>query len=259
MPETFNLSWFFGFMCAMPSSLISEELVFATGDWRPYIFEESGDVVPETPGFSVEIVNKVFEKMGHSITYVSAPFARQIKMAEQGTVDALVGLYQDEAPSLVFPAEPIGTTQNCFFVKSDNSWKYEKIEDLSEIVLGTILGYTYGEIDTFIENKPENIFSLSGSETVMMERLVGLLDMGRVDTFVQDKLITEFFLSNFETNEKLENVGCLAKVPFYVGFSPKGQFSKEFAMEFDKILNEMRRSGELDEILAKYSVLDWER
>ena len=179
-------------------------------------------------------------------------------MVEQGTVDALVGLYQDEAPSLVFPEEPIGKTQNCFFVKDGATWKYTKIDDLSEIVIGTVSGYSYGELDAFFESKPENKISLTGSEIGMMERLVGLVRLGRVDAIVQDRLITEFFLNNAEASEKLENAGCLTQVPFYIGFTPNSPFSKEYALIFDETLNKMRRSGELDEILSKYSVMDWE-
>jgi len=65
-------------------SAISDQLTFTTGDWRPYIYELDGTVDTNTPGFSIEIINTVFAKMGHSIIYKTAPFLRQIEETGQG-------------------------------------------------------------------------------------------------------------------------------------------------------------------------------
>ena len=59
-----------------------KQLTFTTGDWRPYIFEVDGTVGPNKPGFSIEIVNAVFVKMGYDLRYVTAPFLRQMQEVE---------------------------------------------------------------------------------------------------------------------------------------------------------------------------------
>lgn len=127
-------------MLAMSATAHAEQLTFTTGDWRPYIFEENGTVDPKMPGFSVEIVSSVFANLGYDIVYETAPFLRQISEVEGGNFAALVGVYREEAPNLIFPQEPIGMTRNCFYTKVGNTWKFKSLKDLSSIMLAVVGG-----------------------------------------------------------------------------------------------------------------------
>ena len=66
--------WMSLFLLTMLVPAAAEQLTFTSGDWRPYIFEENGTIDSKTPGFSIEIVNTVFAKMGHDIVYATAPY-----------------------------------------------------------------------------------------------------------------------------------------------------------------------------------------
>jgi polar amino acid transport system substrate-binding protein len=249
--------WMSLFLLTLFAPAYAEQLSFMSGDWRPYVFEENGTIDSKTPGFSIEIINTVFAKMGHDIVYVTAPFLRQIKNVEQGKHVALVGVYRQEAPKLIFPKEPIGMTRNCFYVKTGSKWKYERVDNLSEVKIAVISGYTYGEIDDYLTSNNSNILAISGNETEMMQRLTKLVDIGRVTAFVQDVAVTEYFLKTEGMQGRYKTAGCMEGIASMLGFAPNDSRIAGFVIEFDQQVVKMRASGELRQILDKYGISDW--
>lgn len=235
----------------------AERLTFTTGDWCPYIFELDGTVDPEKPGFSIEIVNSVFAIMGYDIKYVTAPFLRQIQEVERGTYSALAGVYSEEAPNLLFPDEPIGMTRNCFYSKISNNWRYNNSKDISAIKIAVVSGYTYGELDDYIEAYPKEVIKLTGNEAAMMDRLTELVDINRVTAFIQDARVAEYYFMVNGIEGRFKSSGCLEAIPSMLGFSPVDNRAENFIEAFDIQINKMRTSGELKKILTKYNVSDW--
>jgi polar amino acid transport system substrate-binding protein len=235
----------------------AEQLLFTTGDWQPYIFEKNGTVNSTKPGFSVEIVNSVFANLGYDIAYKTIPFLRQIQEVEMGKFTALVGVYREEAPNLIFPQEPIGMTQNCFYTKAGNSWQYESLEDLSSAQIATVSGYTYGEIDNYINANDNRVLKLTGSEVDMMKRLTQLVDSDRVTAFAQDVAVAEYFFKVEGLESLYQKAGCLPSIETMIGFSPKDPRTSAFIQEFDTEIAKLRSSGELKKILARYEIADW--
>jgi polar amino acid transport system substrate-binding protein len=235
----------------------AEQLTFMTGDWRPYIFEEGGSVDPKMPGYSVEIVNAIFTKLGHQVSYKTAPFLRQIQEVEKGSYSALVGVYNEEAPNLIFPEEAIGMTRNCFYTKLDQTWQYENLDSLPLVRIATVGGYIYGEIDDYVEANDESVIKLLGSEADMMKRLTELVDIDRATAFVQDVSVAEYFFKIEGLQGRYKKAGCLPFIEIMIGFSPNDPRTANFVQEFDARLAEMRGSGELEMILNKYGIADW--
>jgi len=251
--------WLIICIFSCPLAVSSDQLTFTTGDWRPYIFELNGTVDANTPGFSIEIVNAVFAKMSHRIIYKTAPFLRQILETEQGKFLALVGVYKEEAPKLLFPQEPIGMTRNCFYTNVNSRWRFIGPEQLSEVNIAVIGGYTYGEIDSYIETKNEKIVALTGDEMEMMNRLIKLVDLGRVTAFVQDIAVAEHYFNHEGIRDRFKSAGCLAAIPSMIGFAPNDPRSVNLARDFDRQIGKMRESGELAQILGKYGFSDWKQ
>ena len=258
MISALKKTWLITFIFLFPTVAVSDQLTFTTGDWRPYIFESQGTVDANKPGSSIEIVNTVFTALGHDITYKTAPFLRQLKETGQGKYLALVGVYKEEAPHLLFPKEPIAMTQNCFYTRSDNQWNYNNlIKQLSAVTIAVIDGYTYGEIDSYITKEEKNIIKLTGNETDMMSRLVELLDFDRATAFVQDTMVAKHFFKHQGIEGQYRTAGCLEAIPSMIGFAPNAPKSLFFANAFDAQIKKLRESGELGKILSKYDIVDW--
>lgn len=250
-------TWVCVLLLTMSVTAHAEQLTFTTGDWRPYIFEENGTIDSKTPGFSVEIVNTVFAKLGYEIIYKTAPFLRQISDVEEGKYTALVGVYQTEAPNLIFPQEPIGMTRNCFYTKVGHNWEFKSLKDLSSIRIATVSGYTYGKIDDYIKANPERVTKLPGDEASMMGRLTRLVDADRVTAFVNDIAVTEYFFEVEGLEGRYQRAGCLSDIETMIGFSPKDPLTAVLVQEFDREIIKLRNSGELQRILNKYGMTDW--
>lgn len=241
----------------MSATAHAEQLSFTTGDWRPYIFEEKGTVSSKTPGFSIEIVNAVFAKLGYEIVYKTAPFLRQIQDVERGDFTALVGVYQTEAPNLIYPQEPIGMSRNCFYTKAGRTWKFKSLKDLSSVRIAVVGGYTYGEIDSYIKANSERVIKLKGNEARMMMRLTKLVEIDRVTAFVQDVAVADYFFERTGLKGRFQKAGCLPVIASMIGFSPKDPRAPGFVKKFDIEIARLRRSGKLVKILSKYGIADW--
>ncbi|MCL9783262.1 transporter substrate-binding domain-containing protein [Vibrio sp. S4M6] len=238
--------------------LQAKPLIFATGDWRPYIFEKDDTVDDNRPGFSIEIVDRAFEQMGYQITYKTPPFSRQILDTERGVYTALVGLLVSDAPNLIYPTESIGQVSNCFYAQNDNGWKFKEVSSLVAVKLGVISSYTYGVIDDYVaKNHSGNVIAISGSEENILKRLFRMLEAGRIDVVVEDRSVVSHYLENAGLVGQFKVVGCLGTVPAMIGFSPVLPESKELARQFSQEVQELRRSGELQQILNKYGIEDW--
>ena len=249
--------WFVIFLLAFVAPSHADQLTFTTGDWRPYIFEKNGTVDPKMPGFSIEIVNRVFAQMGHQVKYETLPFLRQIKAVEKGQFVALAGVFKEEAPQLIFPREPIGISRNCFYTKRDSSWRYSNPPDLSKVVIAVVDGYIYGEIDSYIAADNDNVIALIGNEGDMMLRLSGLVDIDRAVAFVQDTAVADHYFREKGIGNRYKEAGCLPHFETMVGFSPNDSRTPAFVKSFDAGVAKLRQSGDLQRILDKYGVSDW--
>ena len=121
--------------------LQAKPLVFATGDWRPYIFEKNDTLDVNHPGFSIEIVDRVFAKLGYQITYKTPPFSRQLIDTESGVYAALVGLVVSDAHDFIYQTESVGQINNCLYTRNGNEWKLNGITSLDAVNLGVINSY----------------------------------------------------------------------------------------------------------------------
>ncbi|WP_341661368.1 transporter substrate-binding domain-containing protein [Vibrio sp.] len=238
--------------------LQAKPLTFATGDWRPYIFEKNDTLDVNHPGFSIEIVDRVFAKLGYQITYKTPPFSRQLVDTERGVYAALVGLIVSDAPDFIYPTESVGQINNCFYTRNGNEWKFNGIPSLDAVNLGVINSYSYGVIDDYVgQNRTGNVIAISGSEENMLERLFSMLEAGRIDVVIDDSSVVTHYLKSASLTDQFQVVGCLGAVPAMIGFSPALPESKELAQKFSLGVQELRHSGELQEILNKYGIVDW--
>ncbi len=236
----------------------AESLLFTTEDWRPFVFADELNVQAQMPGFSIEIVNAAFRNMGYSIEYEPKPFKRQIKETQSGKFAGIVGLLASDAPNLVYPKEGVGEIRNCFYVAKHSRWHFEQPESLRQVVLGIVGGYTYGVIDSHIwQYRDSQIYIYNGDGDKALPRLVELLQAERIDVVVEDEAVMDFFLVQTGQMNNVKQVGCLEAAPAMVGFTARDSRAQEWADEFDKQIDSMRKSGELRRILSKYGASDW--
>ncbi len=240
--------------------LSADNIVIVGSDWCPYNCEMSA----ADKGYIVDIAKAVFEKAGHSVEYKTLPWARCIRDFEGGHSTGLVGASKTEERvklGYVFPEVKVGVAENVFFVKSDDTWKYEGIKSLEKIGFGAIKDYSYGdELDKYVvanANAQTKVQIIAG-DSALGQNFKKIL-AGRIDATVEDRAVGMYELKKQAISTQVKEAGGLGPDDLYIAFSPKIEKSKEYAAILDKGVKELRASGELQKILDKYGLKDWSK
>ena len=246
----------------MPAIAFSDTILLKSDVWCPY----NCDPDSKLPGYTIEIAKKIFEKAGHKIKYEIAPWSRSLKLVKEGRITAVVGVTRNEAPELVFPAQEFGISLIHFFKRKGFPWKFAGKASLETVTVGIMADYEYGgELDAYFEkNRNTPKVQMIRAEEPLVLNIRKLLK-GRIDVIPEDKSVFIETANAIGALEKIESAGIdpitskegLDESRLYMAFSPKNPKSKEYARLISVGIEQMRLSGELNEILAKYGLTDW--
>ncbi len=233
----------------------ADEIVFVGDLWPPF----NAEPLSEDEGYLIDIVREIFEGEGHTVKYSVRPWTRAIMEVKAGTFNALLGPFKSEAPGFIFPKEEIGASTLSFYTKADSTWIFNGIDSLKEVRLGVIQDYNYRPwLQEYRTSHPENFVVMPGEKAI--ETNIKMLLNGRIDVIPTNM---NSFLYRAKTGGYLDkirfagrdNIGESQKI--YIAFSPNHNSSNKYADILSTGLIEMRASGRLQQILAKYGLIDW--
>lgn len=212
----------------------------------------------------VDIAKKAFAKHNIEVEYKIIPWARAITETRKGLHTAIVGAAVGDAPDFIFPDAEQGFVSNYFYVNKGNKWRYSGVKSLKEISLGVIADYSYNEeIDDYIKqyNKyPEYIQIMAGDNALAIN--LSKLKRNKIGATLESRYVMEYYLSQNNMKNLFEPAGMLElseEDKLYVAFSPKDKRkAKKYADILTKETVNMRKSGELQEIMDIYGIVDWQ-
>ncbi len=235
----------------------SEEVKLRADSWCPY------NCAPGVrPGYLVEIAKAALESSGHKVDYALMPWTDALAATRAGTVTAAVGATHEEAGDLIYPKTPMGLSSPTLVIrkgKETKDFKITNLESLKSLRFGSIKDYFYSDaVNAFIDaNKGSpNMVQVSGDDVT--EELVNLLIDGKIDAMVEDSNVIDFLLESkgYRNLFTYHSLGDQSEVS--IGFSPKDPNSATYVKLIDTKMVELRKSGQLATILAKYGVRDWQ-
>lgn len=237
----------------MGQASASEEIVLASpAYWCPF----SCTAGEEQEGFTVDIIRWIFARHAIPVRLVNENYSRALSDVRSGRYTASPSTLPEEAPDFVYPDEAISSNRFCFYTRSTDGWRYSGAPSLSERSTGIIRGYSYGEdLDAFIHDHPQAFQLHSGND--LTERLLKQLQLKRFDTFVEEENLVAYVLRN-QPQHGIRNAGCTSGKLAYMAINPNQPKAKEYARLFSEGMREMRRSGELARVLARYGLRDWQ-
>lgn len=251
--------WFF---CILPFFLLyctgarADTIILAADRWCPYNCEPNTN----NEGYLIDVARAVFEKAGHQVEYKTTSWARAITEARAGKITGIVGAIPEEIPDFILTKEPLGSSQDHFYVLPTNSWRYQNSSSLSKIKLGVINGYAYNaDILNFIEanKKSPNLHIASGDHA--LENNINMVIQGRLDALIEDGNVYKLIAEKIGATNKLIDAGSSGiAAPVYIGFSPNVPRSQQYADLLSTGIIELRKNGTLQKILTKYGLVDWE-
>ncbi|MDY0095167.1 MAG: transporter substrate-binding domain-containing protein [Candidatus Vecturithrix sp.] len=222
-------------------------LKIATEEWPPYVYEQDGKAV----GYSIDILNSVFAKMGVTVTYNQYPWKRAIKGVFSGAADALFHASKNEERQqyCYYPEEELTQSRYVFFIRQEDvgRLKFDSFDDLIGADVGITQGYSYtAELLDFLY---ANGLAVS---TVSDESNLRMLAKKRTDYFPTDMLNGLYLVKESGLQDQLT---CLPKPifekPYFIIFN-KQNVSLEFVERFSRTLAEFKQTEEFRQIEAKY-------
>ncbi|MEA1081696.1 ABC transporter substrate-binding protein [Marinobacter qingdaonensis] len=248
------LIWMYGAFSAEPSWSEPQAKVglnvsiAAPAFWCPYACDKN----EPRWGAAVEIARTALASGGHKVTYQNSPYERALYEVREGRIDATVPTFKGEASDFIFPKHAVSSTEYCFYVSQDETWRYSDLESLGNIHFVATSGYTYGQmLDAYISANLEQSVTLLRGENIP-DRMRRLVKMERNDALLDDRLLFEFE----RDDEDLINAGCLPQLHRgYLALSPKTpDRSKAIAEAFDRGFEQIQANGQICRILEKYGL-----
>lgn len=244
--------------------LMCTTLIFATnvtivGDngYPPYSFKE-GDL---NKGIYTEVLKKAFSKMKEfNVQIELLPWKRAINEVKEGTEFAVYPPYYhpEKRPFIEPYSEPILEEEvivlcNKKIDKSKKQWP----EDFYNLKVGTNSGFNVGGNKFHEAVKSGKIIKEEANDN--KTNLKKLLN-GRIDCYINDKnaiLYSIKLLKEEGMNISIDDfyiAATVSKESGYLGFSKtfKAEWKSKFINEFNKIIIEMKKSGEIDNIINSF-------
>ncbi|WP_374035129.1 substrate-binding periplasmic protein [Bdellovibrio bacteriovorus] len=235
----------------------ADVISFRSDFWCPYVCNPDS----ETPGYMVEIARTVFEKQGHKVQVKLSNWVRAIKDTRSNRVQGLMGCSLVDAPDFIYPKKSLGIMKNAYFVPKNSTWTYKGRPSLQGMKIGVINGYTYGDsVDNLIRSRHRSFIPFSGDRP--LEQVIRMMQAGRLDGFIENPVVLQYTsVSAKITMENMKIGGWVENhdPALYISFSPNNPKSQEYAEILTRGVEELRRSGELQRILQKYNLKDWEQ
>jgi len=241
----------FGLLSCLFSA--AETLVIAGDSWCPINCEADA----EQRGIFVELAEQIFAESGIEVEYRTVNWARALRDARSGKIDAVLGAGIHDAPDFLFGDAASGVSRNCFYARPGTTWRYTGVDALPAITLGAINGYSYGEeLDSYIRTFQRDLrrVQLAAGEralTINAEKV----SLGRIDATLENTWVMAAFLKRAGKRPALEQVGCRRPdVPIYLAFSPALPSSERYLAIYQQGLHRFRQDGRYERLLQRYGV-----
>ncbi|MEX0298941.1 MAG: substrate-binding periplasmic protein [Kordiimonas sp.] len=234
----------------------SYSLSVAQLNWCPQICPRGKDA-----GYIIDIVREVFEGTNFNLNYqtMSYPVARG--RTERGEIDALLAPAKMEAPSLLYPTQPVGFQRVCFYTLADSLWTYTGETSLADLTIGIAIDISLEEIHDYVQ-KHENQFVFQAESKRYIEESIRMLEIGRLDTFVFNENSVLYYIRKQKWHDQIRLAGCVSKAPVFMAFSPalEGTLKSRTAIQhLDRKILEMKKNGTMMKIMNRYGLPDWSK
>lgn len=223
----------------------SETITLATLDWEPFFGE-----FLQGEGVFAALSREAFERSGYELMIKFVPWKRALEQAKTGYYDGLMGAYynSERAPFFIY-TDPVMQTEEVFLEKKGADIHFESLEDLKDLRIGTINGFSYNN-DLLARGFRIDLVTddISNIEKLYLER---------VDLIIIEK---SRFLYLMENNRELTDVKGSFHIltpsfqvfNLYCTISNRKQGARDIVNSFNRSLEEMREDGTYDRILREF-------
>jgi polar amino acid transport system substrate-binding protein len=228
-----------------PKAEKEEKQVLTMGtsaDYPPfeYIDTTKGD---EIIGFDADLAKAITEELGYEVELVDMDFNGLIPALQAGKIDFIMAGMSptEEREKSVDFSEPYYITKNLIVTEKDSG--IEAIEDLK----GKTVGVQVGTIQEEKANEIQKTIDIKIENRNRIPEIIQEMKSNRFDAAVIEDVVAKSYFAKDENLTGFE-VPDADKKGSAVAFPN----DSELKAEFDRVLNEMRENGELDQLIEKW-------
>ncbi|AXE33622.1 substrate-binding periplasmic protein [Chromobacterium phragmitis] len=241
--------WLLGAAIGMAgAACLAAALQLGTDEWAPY------ETVNEqqAPGFSVEVIRRVFDLMGQPVEIRQYPWARAQSMAYSGQNDGLFSAFRnaEREAHCYYPDEPLAQDRWLLFVRRDNLNRlaYHSLADLKGRLVGVVRGAAVSP-DFWAAVRRDNDYEEAVDDDANFCKLLA----GRVDYVVASQANGAQERFRIPGGEQIAALpgAVLKEDALYLIFSRRTVSPKTVAT-FSRTLRQFKQSGEYRAIFQRY-------
>ncbi|CAM3320695.1 substrate-binding periplasmic protein [Shewanella violacea] len=241
-----------------------EVTLYADANYPPYSFTEAG----ELKGIYANIIKRAVSRMkGYKVTLVGVPWKRGLRLIESGKGFAIYPPYfHVEKRPYIWPYSlPILDERVMVICREDIFFRMMRlnwVEDYYGLVIGVNSGFHLGG-DAFWQAAEEDKITVSEAKG----NRENLLQLGlkRIDCYLNDRISILWELKKLKLSGEYDEGGKHARLiegvtvsieQGFLGFTNRDEgrfaYKEDFKKQFDIIIYDMRRSGEMQKIINDF-------
>lgn len=224
-------------------------IVFTTGEWEPYVGETMVDYGPAS-----KVITTVCERLNYKCEIEFMPWRRAYEMAKRGKVPAtyLWTPTEKRSEEMFEGKEPVGFTRTYTFYRKSKFPDGLELDSYEAIAKS---GYKPVAVNGYVQ---ADLLEDAGAEPhIVREAKLAwmMIEKNRADINVANDLVgfgdikkyAPAILEDMATSSK-----PVAESKMKIFFSRVHPDGKELMNEFDKVLAEMNKAGEIDKIYKDF-------
>lgn len=232
------------FLACLSFSALGEKLRIVTEPWSPYVIVEDNQV----SGLDYETTNIVFKRLGIDVQWQFLPWKRCLMMLEQGDADGALDIFKvaERDDLLLYPSEPLSEVNWVLFQANARPHKFESLEDLKGLTIGTSAGYLYApQFDTSTQFTRE----VGPSHEANFGKLV----RGRIDLMVTDRLLGQQLINQMKLGDQVSQLpATLNQREMFIALRRNAGMDL-LVQRFGAELKRFKREPEYAQLVARYS------
>jgi|TARA_Y100001968_G_scaffold308371_1_gene327096 polar amino acid transport system substrate-binding protein len=219
------------------SALAGETFTFAAEDsWPPFAMADGS-------GLSRNIIERALSYSGSSATFITVPYARALKMAENGQVDGAfnVTLQKNTLQRFVFGSEPLFQVKASFYYPKGSTFNYASVDKFpGGINIALITGYEYGDSYEAHRKRFKEV------RVASQRQIINMLRENKVHMAIMFDAVASYTLAAMQLPQDAIRKGELNHISdIYVAFSPKAENLEAKIALFDEGLRQLKQENNI--------------
>ena len=214
------------------------------------LLPHSGHVDIEGEGYANLVVQEIYSDLNVSFEFAS--YARLVRNLVNGKIDIMLissPLNFTPEQGVIFPTQPVATSQLAFFVAADSEWNYTGDESAENVSLGLTSGLDYSPLKGFLDRTELNYY-IEGEKHIA--RGLDLLMKNKINVFYEDKEAVLWTASRLNLKDKIRIAGfAIPEVGLFLAIGGHRADAKQLADTFDKQIVRLRQSGQLAKMIER--------